>query len=109
MPLVLCWQSIETDMVEQVQRFDELNECGQQIVQYVDNEETVQKISSQLESFQERWEKLVRKMELQSKQVLNFIWIFLSFQFLCEFKKFPIFVSVCSFNFFLNTVLTHLV
>lgn len=62
-------QAIETDMVEQVQRFDELNECGQQIVQYVDNEQTVQQISSQLEGFQERWEKLVRQMELQSKQV----------------------------------------
>ncbi|XP_069136952.1 dystrophin-like isoform X1 [Argopecten irradians] len=62
-------KAIETDMVEQVQRFDELNECGQQIVQYVDNEQTVQQISSQLEGFQERWEKLVRQMEMQSKQI----------------------------------------
>jgi len=60
-------------MVEQVQRFDELNECGQQIVQYVDNEDTIQQISSQLEGFQERWEKLVRQMEHQSKQVHSLV------------------------------------
>jgi hypothetical protein len=56
-------------MVEQVQRFDALTECGQQIVQYVDNETAVLKISSQLESFQERWEKLVQQMEMHSKKV----------------------------------------
>lgn len=62
-------QMIENDMVEQVQRFDALTECGQQIVQYVDNETAVLKISSQLESFQERWEKLVQQMETHSKKV----------------------------------------
>uniref|UniRef100_A0A8W8JFQ6 Dystrophin n=1 Tax=Magallana gigas TaxID=29159 RepID=A0A8W8JFQ6_MAGGI len=62
---------IENDMVEQVQRFDSLTECGQQIVQYVDNETAVLKISSQLESFQERWEKLVQQMETHSKKIAN--------------------------------------
>ena len=60
---------IENDMVEQVQRFDALTECGQQIVQYVDNETAVLKISTQLEGFQERWEKLVQQMETHSKKV----------------------------------------
>ncbi|KAK3089530.1 hypothetical protein FSP39_004327 [Pinctada imbricata] len=64
-------KAIETDMVVQVQRFDELTECGQQIVQYVDNEEAVQKITSQLEGFQERWERLVQQMEHQSKKIAN--------------------------------------
>ena len=56
-------------MVVQVQRFDALTECGQQIVQYVDNDVAVQQITSQLEGFQERWEQLVQQMEHQSKQV----------------------------------------
>lgn len=56
-------------MVEQVRRFDELTECGQDIVQCVDNDEAVQKITSQLESFQERWEAIVQLMEKLSKKV----------------------------------------
>ncbi|XP_041352153.1 dystrophin-like isoform X2 [Gigantopelta aegis] len=64
-------KSIEKDMVVQVQRFDELNECGQQIVQYVDNQSAIDKISSQLEEFQERWEHLVLQMEYQSKEIAN--------------------------------------
>lgn len=64
-----CCQSIEVDMVEQVQRFEGLNECGQQIVQYVDHPATVEKINKQLEEFHERWERLVQQMELQSNQV----------------------------------------
>lgn len=67
--MIFDLQMIENDMVEQVQRFDSLTECGQQIVQYVDNETAVLKISSQLESFQERWEKLVQQMETHSKKV----------------------------------------
>lgn len=67
--MIVDVQMIENDMVEQVQRFDALTECGQQIVQYVDNETAVLKISSQLESFQERWEKLVQQMETHSKKV----------------------------------------
>ena len=56
-------------MVEQVRRFDELTECGQDIVQYVDNEQAVQKITLQLERFQERWEGIVQQMERLSKKV----------------------------------------
>ncbi|XP_067674722.1 dystrophin-like isoform X3 [Haliotis asinina] len=64
-------KAIERDMVEQVQRFDELNDCGQQIVQHVDNQVAVDRISSQLEQFQERWERLVQQMEYQSKEIAN--------------------------------------
>ena len=56
-------------MVIQVQKFEELYECGQQIVQCVNNEEAVRKISSELEEFQRRWKLLVESMELQSKKV----------------------------------------
>lgn len=53
----------------QVQRFDELYECGQQIVQYVDDKQAIQRISCQLEDVQERWETLVQNMGTQSKEV----------------------------------------
>ena len=56
-------------MVVQVQKFEELYENGQQIVQCVNNEEAVRKISSELENFQSRWKTLVENMELQSKKV----------------------------------------
>ena len=56
-------------MVIQVQKFEELYECGQQIVQCVNNEEAVRRISSELEEFQGRWKLLVESMELQSKTV----------------------------------------
>ncbi|GFR63477.1 dystrophin [Elysia marginata] len=56
-------------MGEQVRRFDALNECGQQIVSVVDNQEAITHISALLEEFQERWEKLVQDMESQSKEL----------------------------------------
>ena len=56
-------------MGEQVRRFDALNECGQHIVRYVDNQAAVSRIAALLESLQERWEKLVEMMELYSNQV----------------------------------------
>ncbi|KAK3712444.1 hypothetical protein RRG08_002774 [Elysia crispata] len=62
-------KSIENDMGEQVRRFDALNECGQQIVSVVDNQEAIARISALLEEFQERWERLVQDMESQSKEV----------------------------------------
>ncbi|GFN77850.1 dystrophin [Plakobranchus ocellatus] len=62
-------KSIENDMGEQVRRFDALNECGQQIVSVVDNQEAITRISALLEEFQERWEKLVQDMESQSKEL----------------------------------------
>ena len=59
-------------MVEQVRRFDALNECGQQIVAVVDNQEAIARISQMLEGFQERWEGLVQDMEAQSKEVRTY-------------------------------------
>lgn len=56
-------------MVVQVQKFEDLYELGQQIVQCVNNDEAVKKISADLEAFQERWKRLVENMELQSKKV----------------------------------------
>ena len=60
-------------MVIQVQKFEELYECGQQIVQCVNNEEAVRRISSELEEFQGRWKLLVESMELQSKMVSSWV------------------------------------
>ena len=64
-------QVIEKDMVVQVQKFEDLYELGQQIVQCVNNDEAVKKISTDLEAFQERWKNLVENMEMQSKKVLQ--------------------------------------
>ena len=78
LPLSLCWsmelvlfQAIETDMGEQVRRCDALNECGQQIVRYVDSQVAVSRIDTLLENLQERWEKLVQMMEHYSNQVIT--------------------------------------
>lgn len=57
-------------MVVQVLKFEELYELGQQIVQCVNNDEAVEKISADLETFQGRWKRLVENMELQSKKVM---------------------------------------
>jgi len=70
MELVL-FQAIETDMGEQVRRCDALNECGQQIVRYVDSQVAVSRIDTLLENLQERWEKLVQMMEHYSNQVIT--------------------------------------
>lgn len=62
-------QAIENDMGEQVRRFDALNECGQQIVRYVESPVAVASIATLLENLQERWEQLVQQMEYQSNKV----------------------------------------
>ncbi|ESO83438.1 hypothetical protein LOTGIDRAFT_169302 [Lottia gigantea] len=62
---------IEHDMVEQVARFDNLNVCGQAIVEKVNSKEVMEEISGQLEILQIRWEQLVQQMELQSKEIAN--------------------------------------
>ena len=63
-------QHIEQDMDLQVQNFDDLNDHGQELVSYLNNEpEAVQKINAQLQEFQERWDNLVQQMEYQSKEV----------------------------------------
>ena len=56
-------------MVVQVQRFEDLYETGQQIVQVVNNDDAVRTISLDLEAFQERWKQLVENMEAQSRKV----------------------------------------
>ncbi|XP_013413171.1 dystrophin isoform X2 [Lingula anatina] len=63
-------KAIEQDMDVQVQRFDKLNEAGQVLVQHVGNDPAaVQRLTNQLEEFQERWENLVQQMEWQSKEI----------------------------------------
>ncbi|KAL8624968.1 hypothetical protein ACOMHN_039855 [Nucella lapillus] len=64
-------KAIENDMGEQVRRFDALNECGQQIVRYVDSQAAVSRIAALLETLQERWEKLVQLMEIHSNQIAS--------------------------------------
>jgi hypothetical protein len=57
-------------MDQQMSNFDQLNECGQEIVQLCPGDVTmVTSINNQLEEYQERWENLVRQMEYQSNQV----------------------------------------
>ena len=54
----------------QVQRFDELNDRGQELVGLLNNEpSTVERINNDLLHFQERWDSLVQQMEQQSKEV----------------------------------------
>jgi len=67
--IVFSMQGIERDMVVQVQRFEDLYETGQQIVQVVNNDDAVRTISLDLEAFQERWKQLVENMEAQSRKV----------------------------------------
>ncbi len=61
------------DMDVQVQRFDDLNDRGHDLVQYINNDpDAVQRINSELQEFQERWDNLVQQMEWQSKEVEAF-------------------------------------
>ncbi|XP_052832324.1 dystrophin isoform X2 [Octopus bimaculoides] len=62
-------KAIEKEMEVQVQSFDELYECGQQIVQNLEDKEAVQRISAELEDVQERWENLVQNMGTQSQEI----------------------------------------
>ncbi|XP_025099305.1 dystrophin-like isoform X11 [Pomacea canaliculata] len=64
-------KAIENDMGEQVRRFDALNECGQQIVRYVESPVAVASIATLLENLQERWEQLVQQMEYQSNKIAS--------------------------------------
>ena len=54
----------------QVERFDNLNDVGQDLVQLLDSQpKTVDKINVQLQQQQERWDNLVHVMEHKSKEV----------------------------------------
>ena len=64
------FQNVENEMDIQVQRFEELNDRGADLVSLLGNDPvTVDTINNQLQHFQERWDSLVQKMEYQSKQV----------------------------------------
>ncbi len=66
-------QIIESEMDVQVQRFDDLNDVGQELVHLLDSQpETVQRINTQLTSLQDRWDALVHQMEAKSKEVKHF-------------------------------------
>ena len=55
----------------QVQRFDDLNDRGQELSQLINSDAAaVERINSQLLEFQERWDNLVQQMEFQSKEVI---------------------------------------
>ena len=54
----------------QVQRFDGLNDRGQELVHFMEgNTEAVEHINAKLQEFQERWDNLVQQMEYHSKEV----------------------------------------
>lgn len=54
----------------QVQRFDNLNDLGQEVVHNIgNNPDAVRRINNVLQEFQERWDNLVQQMDLQSKEV----------------------------------------
>ena len=58
----------------QVERFDALNDVGQDLVQLLDGQQqeaVVGGINAQLQLLQERWDHLVHLMEHKSKEVQN--------------------------------------
>ena len=68
--MCVCSQAIENDMDVQVQRFDDLNDRGQELAQLINSDPVaVERINNQLLEFQERWDNLVQQMEFQSKEV----------------------------------------
>ena len=68
-------KAIENDMDVQVQRFDDLNDRGQELSQLINSDAAaVERINSQLLEFQERWDNLVQQMEFQSKEVIYTIY-----------------------------------
>ncbi|KAK2181696.1 hypothetical protein NP493_384g04000 [Ridgeia piscesae] len=56
----------------QVQRFDDLNDRGQELAQLINSDPAaVERINGQLLEFQERWDNLVQQMEFQSKEIAH--------------------------------------
>ncbi len=54
----------------QVERFDNLNDVGQDLVHLLESQPpTVDQIQLQLQQLQERWDNLVQLMEHKSKEV----------------------------------------
>ena len=55
----------------QVERFDNLNDIGQDLAHLLDSQpNTVDQINAQLQQLQERWDNLVHLMEHKSKEVI---------------------------------------
>ena len=55
----------------QVERFDNLNDVGQDLAHLLDSQpNTVDQINTQLQQLQERWDNLVHLMEHKSKEVI---------------------------------------
>ena len=55
----------------QVERFDNLNDVGQDLAHLLDSQpNTVDQINAQLQQLQERWDNLVHLMEHKSKEVI---------------------------------------
>ena len=56
----------------QVERFDNLNDVGQDLAHLLDSQpNTVDQINAQLQQLQERWDNLVHLMEHKSKEVIG--------------------------------------
>ena len=65
-------QIIEQEMDIQMERFDSLNDYGQDLLQKIDaSPGAVDTINHELTSFQDRWDHIVKLMEQQSKQVTS--------------------------------------
>ena len=61
---------IEQEMDVQLERFNSLNDYGQELVQSMDaSSDAVGSINKKLMDFQERWDHMVQLMGQQSKQV----------------------------------------
>ena len=55
----------------QVERFDNLNDVGQDLAHLLDSQpNTLDQINAQLQQLQERWDNLVHLMEHKSKEVI---------------------------------------
>ena len=55
----------------QVERFDYLNDVGQDLAHLLDSQpNTLDQINAQLQQLQERWDNLVHLMEHKSKEVI---------------------------------------
>ena len=55
----------------QVERFDNVNDVGQDLAHLLDSQpNTVDQINAQLQQLQERWDNLVHLMERKSKEVI---------------------------------------
>lgn len=91
---VIFLQSIENDMDEMMKCFDELNDFGLELVQYIGNDEAgIQSINAKLQECQERWDSLVQLMEQNGKEVCR------SFSTKWALQPFRAKKLICPYNF----------